>query len=49
MKVNLKEITRHVVADKLFEKAIEDYGEKSSRNMLDVKECISKHRKEIWK
>ena len=47
MKVNLKEMTRHLVADKFFGKAIEDYGKKSSRNVLDVKECISKHRKEI--
>ena len=40
MKVNLKEMTRHIVADKLFGKVIENYGEKSSRNVLDVKECI---------
>ena len=38
IKVNLKEMTKYVVADKLFGKAIEDYGEKSSRNVLKIKE-----------
>ena len=37
-KPNLKDMTKHVVADKAFGKVIEDYGEKSSRNVLVVKE-----------
>ena len=37
-KPNLKDMTKHVVADKVFGKAIEDYGEKSCRNVLVVKE-----------
>ena len=37
-KVSLKEMTRQVIADKMFGKAIEDYGEKSKRNVLVVTE-----------
>ena len=34
--VTLKEKTSEVIADKVFGKAIEDYGEKSRRNVLVV-------------
>ena len=37
-KFNLKDMTKHVIADKIFAKAIEDYGEKSGRNVLVVTE-----------
>ena len=36
--VTLKEKTSEVIADKVFGKAIEDYGEKSKRNVLVVTE-----------
>ena len=34
----MKDMTKHVIADKIFGKAIEDYGERSCRNVLVVTE-----------
>ena len=41
-KVNLKEMTSRVIADKVFAKAVEDYGENTKRNVLVVTEFDNK-------
>ena len=41
-KLSAKEMTKQVIGDKMFTKAMEEYGEKNQRNLLVVKEFDGK-------